>query len=78
VRPPPAVFFHDVAGEVVGSRLDLVAPHVVPPEVYLEGRGVALPAAKNFQRIRSKIRREKKGLDAIVQPAPIPTPQPMK
>jgi len=36
------------------------------------------PAAKNFQRIRSKIRREKKGLDAIVQPTPIPTPQPMK
>jgi hypothetical protein len=36
------------------------------------------PAAKNFQRIRSKIRREKKDVDAIVQPAPIPTPQPMK
>jgi len=36
------------------------------------------PAAENFQRIRSKIRREKKGLDAIVQPAPIPTAQPMK
>ena len=38
------------------------------------------PAAKNFQRIRSKIRREKKGGDATVQPAPIPTaeqlPQP--
>ena len=36
------------------------------------------PAAKNFQRIRSKIRREKKGIDAMVQPVPIPTPQPMK
>jgi hypothetical protein len=36
------------------------------------------PAAKNFQRIRSKIRREKKGIDVIVQPTPIPTAEPMK
>jgi len=36
------------------------------------------PAAKNFQHIRSKIRREKKGIDVIVQPTPIPTAEPMK
>lgn len=36
------------------------------------------PAAKNFQRIRRRVRREKQGLDTTVQPAPIPTPQPMK
>ncbi len=36
------------------------------------------PAAKNFQRIRSKIRQEKNDVNAVVQPVPVPTAEPMK
>jgi hypothetical protein len=36
------------------------------------------PAAKNFRRIRSKIRMDKADTDAIVRPTPIPTAEPMK
>ena len=36
------------------------------------------PAAKNFRRIRSKIRQEKNDVNAVVQPVPVPTAEPMK